>query len=89
MAETAAKPSTDQEPHLREHIRESWADLTEPEIDWVGDEPERLASALSQKYGISRDEAARQVWHFMEELPGQQSEQGALNRPTPMQGDAE
>jgi hypothetical protein len=61
---------TDAHPDLRNHIRESWTDLTEPELDWVGNKPERLAAALAEKYGISRDEAARQVWDFMEELQG-------------------
>lgn len=50
---------------MRDRIARQWPDLSEFELDRIGTRPERLYHALIQKYGISRDEAARQLWSFL------------------------
>lgn len=49
---------------LRNHIRNQWPDLSDRELDRIDGRPNRLYHALIQKHGISRDEAARELWEF-------------------------
>ena len=50
---------------LRNLIRDQWPDMSDHELDRIDGRPNRLYHALIQKYGISRDEAARQLWEFL------------------------
>lgn len=61
------KTTAEPEPIPNDRIRTYWHDLTEEEIDWIHGEPTKLMSALSDKYGLSRDEAGRQVEAFLRE----------------------
>ncbi|MEW4527944.1 MAG: hypothetical protein ACF8PG_06355 [Maioricimonas sp. JB045] len=53
---------------FRAAIPRHWPDFTEPELDWIDGRINRLYLAISQKYGISRDEAARHVWRFVRQV---------------------
>lgn len=50
---------------LRSHVRRQWPEMSDRELDRIDGRPNRLYHALIQKYGISRDEAARQLWEFL------------------------
>lgn len=51
---------------LRPQVRRQWPELSHQELDRIDGRPHRLYHALVQRYGISRDEAARQMWDFLE-----------------------
>ncbi|SFH93255.1 hypothetical protein [Planctomicrobium piriforme] len=53
-------------PISNERILEHWDDFTADEVDWVDGDAQRLIEALETKYGLSGDEAARQVAAFLE-----------------------
>ncbi|MFG0333031.1 MAG: hypothetical protein ACF8TS_06675 [Maioricimonas sp. JB049] len=67
---------TEQRDIFRAAIPRHWPDFTEPELDWIDGRINRLYLAISQKYGISRDEAARQVWRFVKQVEGSAAETG-------------
>ncbi|WP_437226605.1 CsbD family protein [Planctomicrobium sp. SH661] len=46
-------------------IQEQWDDLTDAEVDRIDGDVNLLIDALTAKYGLSRDEAARQVDDFL------------------------
>jgi len=47
-------------------LRERWGELTDDEFNVVGGRREQLIGRLQQTYGISREEAERQVAEFEE-----------------------
>lgn len=57
--------STQTPPLAGRDILAHWDDLTRPEVDWIDGCARRLIDALMVKYGLSRDEAARQVEDFL------------------------
>jgi len=46
---------------LKGKIKEQWGDLTDDEIDKLEGRKDRLIGALQERYGMSKDEAARQA----------------------------
>ena len=54
---------------FQKRIRERWDDFNELEIDEIGHSTDRLRLALEQKFGLSPDEAARQVDDFLRHTP--------------------
>ena len=54
-------------PVSQDRILKYWDDLTQDEADWIDGDVNRLIEALQTKYGLSADEAARQVSAFLEE----------------------
>jgi hypothetical protein len=49
----------------RERIHAQWDDFQPEELDWIDGSAANLIQALTEKYGISRDEAARQVNSYL------------------------
>jgi len=49
---------------ISQKILQHWDDFTLEEIDWISGDPRKLQEALVQKFGVSEDEAARQVFDF-------------------------
>lgn len=48
-----------------EEIQKQWDDFSSEEVDWIDGRVNRLIHALTAKFGLSRDEAARQVEAFL------------------------
>jgi uncharacterized protein YjbJ (UPF0337 family) len=46
---------------LKGKIKEQWGDLTDDEIDKLEGRKDRLVGALQERYGMSKEEAARQA----------------------------
>jgi uncharacterized protein YjbJ (UPF0337 family) len=42
-------------------VREQWGDLTDDQIDVINGRRDQLAGKIQEAYGISKDEAERQV----------------------------
>jgi hypothetical protein len=49
----------------RERLHAQWNEFEPEELDWIAGSAANLIQALTDKYGISRDEAARQVNHYL------------------------
>jgi uncharacterized protein YjbJ (UPF0337 family) len=49
-------------------VREFWGELTGDEIDWIGGRRDQLIGKLEEKYGMSHDEAQRQVDEFIDRI---------------------
>jgi uncharacterized protein YjbJ (UPF0337 family) len=46
---------------LKGKIQQQWGKLTDDDLDMIGGEREMLSGRIQETYGISRDEAERQV----------------------------
>jgi uncharacterized protein YjbJ (UPF0337 family) len=53
---------------LKGKAKEFWGELTGDELDWIGGQREQLLGKLQEKYGMSREEAERQVEQFTRDL---------------------
>jgi uncharacterized protein YjbJ (UPF0337 family) len=49
-------------------VKEFWGELTGDEIDWIGGRREQLVGKLQEVYGMTREEAERQVEDFVNQL---------------------
>lgn len=49
-------------------VRERWGELTDDEVTQMEGEREQLAGKLQEKYGITREEANRQIDEWADEL---------------------
>ena len=45
-------------------VKEQWGKLTDDQLDIIGGKREQLAGRVQEVYGLSRDEAERQVRDF-------------------------
>lgn len=45
-------------------VKEKWGDLTDDDIDMIEGQREQLVGRIQKSYGITRDEADRQVSDF-------------------------
>lgn len=45
-------------------VKEKWGDLTDDDIDMIEGQREQLVGRIQKSYGITRDEADRQVADF-------------------------
>lgn len=50
-----------------EQLLRMWDDFTRVEADEIGGHPGLLVNALQDKFGLSKDEAARQVQDFLDD----------------------
>ncbi|REJ94073.1 MAG: hypothetical protein DWQ29_03245 [Planctomycetota bacterium] len=74
------RPEFHANPTLSENrIRNQWPDMCDGELDRIDGRPDRLYHALIQKYGISRDEAAQQLWDFVKHTARRDSETVSSN----------
>ncbi|MFA5515279.1 MAG: CsbD family protein [Desulfuromonadales bacterium] len=54
---------------LKGKAREFWGELTGDEIEWIGGRRDQLVGKLEEKYGMSHEEAERQVDEFISRPP--------------------
>lgn len=47
--------------HLKGKFKEQWSELSDNQLDLIAGNRERLLAMLQESYGISNDEAERQV----------------------------
>lgn len=59
---------------ISQEILHHWDDFTVEEVDWIAGDPRKLQEALVQKFGVSQDEAARQVFEFWSKHFGNKSD---------------
>ena len=52
-----------------EDVLKEWDDLTTAEAEEIAGRPDLLVAAIQDKFGVSHDEAARQVQDFMADRP--------------------
>lgn len=49
---------------VKGRIKETWGDLTDDKLESMGGSRDRLVGGIQEQYGISRDEAERQMRDF-------------------------
>lgn len=49
---------------IKGKIREQWGELTDDELDIINGRREQLAGSIQKRYGITREEAERQIDEF-------------------------
>lgn len=49
---------------LEPKVRETWKNLTDSDLEIVGGQRDRLRGKIQERYGVTRDEAQRQVDEF-------------------------
>lgn len=54
---------------LQGKVRQQWGKLTDDDIDLIEGRREELAGRIQKVYGVSRDEAERQIEKFQNSLP--------------------
>jgi uncharacterized protein YjbJ (UPF0337 family) len=52
---------------LKRKVRQQWGQLTDDEIDQMQGNAEMLIGRIQERYGRSRDEAEREVDHWLDE----------------------
>ncbi len=55
---------------FRGKVREQWGELTDDELTRIEGRRDQLLGAVQKRYGITRDEAERQIRSFENSLPG-------------------
>jgi uncharacterized protein YjbJ (UPF0337 family) len=45
-------------------IRQQWGDITDDELEQVGGQRDKLVGKIQEKYGLSKEEADRQIRDF-------------------------
>jgi uncharacterized protein YjbJ (UPF0337 family) len=49
---------------LRTRVQERWTDLTAEDLEYIGGSYERLVSTLQETYGLTKQQAERELEHF-------------------------
>jgi len=49
-------------------VRTKWADLTDDDMEHIAGERQKLEGRIQERYGISKDEANRQIEEWSEKL---------------------
>jgi len=49
---------------FRSEVHANWGRLTDAHLDWIEGRRARLASKIEEAYGVTRDEAERQIESF-------------------------
>ena len=49
---------------LKGPAKENWGELTDDDLDQIAGQREQLAGKIQEAYGITRQEADRQVWDW-------------------------
>jgi uncharacterized protein YjbJ (UPF0337 family) len=52
---------------LRGSIKQKWGELTDDELDQIEGRRDKLAGKLQEKYGYTKQEAEREIDHFLDE----------------------
>jgi len=53
---------------LKGDVRSRWGDLTDNEYEQIAGEREKLAGKIQERYGISKEQANRQIDEWAEKL---------------------
>lgn len=62
-----SKPNSPPPAFQSEQLLSAWDDFTRVEADEIGGSSAKLVAALQDKFGLSKDEAARQVQDFLDD----------------------
>ena len=54
---------------MKGSVRQKWGKLTDDDIDVIAGKEENLAGKLQERYGISREEAAKQIRDWSTTVP--------------------
>ena len=54
---------------LRGVVREQWGKLTDDDLDRIAGKRDQLIGRLQERYGIAKDEAERQIDHWLKNQP--------------------
>jgi uncharacterized protein YjbJ (UPF0337 family) len=54
---------------LRGVVREQWGKLTDDDLDRIAGKRDQLIGRLQERYGIAKDEAERQIDHWLKKQP--------------------
>jgi uncharacterized protein YjbJ (UPF0337 family) len=49
-------------------VKEFWGELTGDDVDWIAGRRDQLIGKLEERYGMSREEAERQVDEFLDRV---------------------
>jgi uncharacterized protein YjbJ (UPF0337 family) len=64
--------------HWRGRIRDRWGRLTEDQLDVIAGQRDQLAGQIEVSYGLSRDEAERQLRTWERNLAGDEFDEADL-----------
>jgi uncharacterized protein YjbJ (UPF0337 family) len=64
--------------HWRGRIRDRWGRLTEDQLDVIAGQRDQLAGQIEVSYGLSRDEAERQLRTWERNLAGEEFDEADL-----------
>ena len=53
---------------VRGKVKQTWAKLTDHDLDRISGRYDELVGLVQQRYGYARDQAEREVTHFIEEM---------------------
>ena len=66
-----------------EQLLKTWDDFTASEADEINGHPGLLVNALQDKFGLSKDEAARQVQDFLDDGDATNNSEAGTTGQTP------
>lgn len=53
---------------VRGKVKQTWAKLTDNDLDRISGRYDELVGLVQQRYGYARDQAEREVTHFIEQM---------------------
>jgi len=53
---------------VRGKVRQTWAKLTDNDLDRISGRFEELAGLVQERYGYTREQAEKEVTHFIEQI---------------------
>lgn len=62
------------------NVKERWGKLTDDELDVIAGRREQLAGRIQESYGVSRDEADRQIKEWEHTLPADRTTSDTARR---------
>lgn len=55
---------------LKGTAKQKWGKLTDDDLDFIGGKRDQLVGRIQERYGISKEEAQRQIEDWNPEMPG-------------------
>lgn len=56
---------------LKGTAKQKWGKLTDDDLDFIGGKRDQLVGRIQERYGISKEEAQRQIEDWNPEMPGE------------------
>ncbi len=53
---------------VRGQVKQTWGKLTDNDLDRINGRIEELSGVIQQRYGYTREQAEKEVQHFLEKL---------------------